>query len=133
MASILDVALMLYVNNEAIVAANTGEDFPETLTVDDAAAFQLEYIRTSAWRGYYQATPIEDSGWEKVKDGWVTGDYDDAPSEARYSNVKARLDALAAEGEEEGFDVCVVFAPTSNVFSTGYDVFKRSMATHPIC
>lgn len=114
---------MLYTLTDAIEAVNQGEDIPDVLAdpTNGDEAFRLNYISTDAWRGYYAAEALEGSGWVKQDDGWMTGEWDDAPEEARGSNVEAKLNALA-----EDQDVVVVFAPTSNVFSTSYDVFVRA-------
>ena len=113
------------INQQAIDAVNLGEEIPEELEIDGEPAFELEYHSTDAWRGYYNAVPIEGSGWEKLDEGWMTGDYDDAPTEARSSSVEEKVNRLAGELDEKDCDLAVVFAPTSNVFSTGYDLFKR--------
>lgn len=117
---------MLFLNNEAIDAVNSGEDMPEILMVDGRPAFELKWHRTDAWRGYYNAVPLEGSGWEMLDESsWVTGDYEDAPEYARSSVVQRKLEQLGEDYEKQGYDIAVVFAPTSNVFSTGYDVFRR--------
>jgi hypothetical protein len=67
--------------------------------------------------GWEEDAPI---AWEKVDEGWLTGDWDDAPAGHSESEVKAKLDKLA-----EDADILVVFAPSSNVFSTTYDCFLR--------
>ena len=41
------------------------------------------------------AEAVKKYGWQKVDDGWLTGDYDDAPTEAQSSNVEAKLHNLA--------------------------------------
>lgn len=114
---------MLYTLTQPIVAVNEGEDIPEVLAdpIDGEDAFKLNYISTDAWRGYWEAEALEDSGWVKADDGWMTGEWDDAPVEARSSSVEAKLTALA-----EDQDVVAIFMPTSNVFSTSYDVFVRA-------
>lgn len=116
---------MLYIENTLIEAASSGDDFPEMLDdpITGEPAFRVSYVRTDAWRGYHETSPLDGSGWMKVDGGWVTGDWPDAPAEAQESNVKAKLDALA-----EDQDVVVVFAPTSNVFSTVYDVYVHGEA-----
>jgi hypothetical protein len=117
--------IMLIINTEAINAANAGEDTPEVVEVNGIPAVRIGWHSTDAWRGYYEATPIDGSGWEPVTDGWMTGEWDDAPAEARGSNVEAKLTAMAEDLEREGYDLLAVFMPTSNVFSTAYDAFKR--------
>ena len=113
---------MLYHLTGPVEDVNDGNDVRREIEVEGEVAFRLEYRSTDAWRGHYDAVPADGSDWVKVKEGWVTGDWDDAPVEARASNVKAAVEKIAEEAEG---DVAVVFAPTSNVFSTTYDVFVR--------
>jgi hypothetical protein len=117
----------LIVNSEAIDAVNEGEEIPEILDVD-GDPIRLTYVSTDAWRGYYDAVADDDSRWIKLgeeESGWVTGNYDDAPVDARSDTVEAKCNRIAANLDAEGYDCAVVFAPTSNVFSTAYDLFKR--------
>lgn len=116
---------MLILNTDCIQAVNTGEDIPRVLVVNGQRAIKVKWHSSSAWRGYYEATAVKKYGWEHLDDGWLTGDYPDAPEEARSSNVQDKIEKLAKELDNEGFDVLAVFVPTSNVFSTAYDVFKR--------
>lgn len=114
----------LYTDATCIEAVNDGEELPEAILDPETQrpALTLGYVRTDAWRGYYEPSPIKGSGWREDREagGWMTGDYDDAPEHARSSNVKARLEALA-----ETRDVLAVFTPSSNVFSTIVSVFVR--------
>jgi len=114
----------LYTDTTCIEAVNEDEELPETILDPETQrpVLTLGYIRTDAWRGYYEPTPLDGSGWREDREagGWMTGDYDDAPERARSSNVKARLEALAEER-----DVLAVFTPSSNVFSTIVSVFVR--------
>jgi len=120
----------LILNTEAIDAVNEGEEIPETLDVA-GDEIKLVYVSTDAWRGYYDAVPGGGSRWEKIDDesSWVTGNYDDAPEYARSDNVEEKCNRIAEALDAEGYDVAAVFAPTSNVFSTGYDLFKRKRGT----
>lgn len=113
------------VNSEAIDAVNEGEDIPDVVTVAGEEAFRLLYHSTDAWRGYYEAVAIEGTGWEKVEDGSVTGEWDDAPEGTRPSTVEERINRFTELEAAEGREVVVVVTPTSNVFSMGFDVFRR--------
>jgi hypothetical protein len=58
----------------------------------------------------------------------MTGDWDDAPSGNSSSDVEAKIKALEAEHG----DVYVIFAPTSNVFSTSYAVIVKDKDVAPL-
>lgn len=113
----------LIVNTEAIDAMNEGEEIPDEIEVG-GEIIRIEW-KAEGYRGFYDSIPSVTSAWEQIDEGWVTGDYDDAPEDARSSNVEAKLNKLAADLDAEGYDCAAVFMPTSNVFSTGYDVYKR--------
>lgn len=112
-----------YVNNEAIDAINAGRDIPSKV---DGGDFKLKYVSTDAWRGYYDAIPTKKSGWKKISSDWVTGDWEDAGEHAG-SVQEAKIADLASKIEALGGELRVIFAPTSNVFSTGMDVFVRGL------
>ena len=114
---------MLTTITDVIEAANEGDEIPEFLADPETGedAFQVTYVSTDAWRGFYNSQPVN-GGWVKVDEGWMTGDWGDAPAGHSSSEVKEKLDAMAAER-----DTVVVFLPTSNVFSTGYDVYQRAL------
>jgi hypothetical protein len=117
---------MLYKDTSAIEAVIEGRDIPSWIFIGSNRVAKIKYIHTSGWRGYHEATATKKHGWAKVKDGWMTGDWDDAPTEARGSNVEAAVNALAKENDARGYDTLIVFLPTSNVFSTAYDVFEKA-------
>jgi hypothetical protein len=118
---------MLFINTECIQQYNETGDTPNYLHDHNGdRAFRLKWNRTDAWRGYYEAVPVKKYGWKKIDyDGWVTGNYSDAPEEARQENVNAKLKKLARDYSKKGFDVEAVFVLTSNVFSTAFDVFVK--------
>jgi len=76
--------------------------------------FEAEYIKTDAWRGYY----------EPRSDRWVNVHSDNILS---YSQDEEELkkfdDGLREELSKHGIKYARVFSRTSNVFSTGYDFF----------
>jgi hypothetical protein len=115
----------LLTNTEAIESVNLGDGVPDEIEVE-GDVLRLEYHSTDAWRGYWSAVAPDGSDWEPLDEsGWMTGDYDDAPLEARSSSVEEKVERIAEAAEAEGYDVLVVFTPTSNVFSTSYDLFRR--------
>jgi hypothetical protein len=111
---------MNYLKTEAINAINKGEEIPKK--IDD---FRIKYVSTDAWRGYYEATPIKGTEWKEVKSSWVTGEWEDAPKECRGSDVQSTLEKTREKVEKLGGQIRVIFLPTSNVFSTAYQVFVR--------
>lgn len=111
------------VNDEAIKAINEGRDIP-----DQIGDFKLVYHANDGWRGYYEAKAIEGSGWVYKTDGWVTGNWGDAGDHAA-DVVEANLNKMADKAKTEGKEMIVVLLPTSNVFSTAFDVFVRPLAT----
>lgn len=104
--------------DDAIRAVNEGRPVPFRIR-----EFKLKWI-AEGYRGYYMVYATAISGWEKLESDWITGDWSDAGDHAS-STVEARLDKLAEKMENEGREMVVVFTPTSNVFSTSFDVFTR--------
>lgn len=72
------------------------------------------YVRTDAWRGYYDTAPLL-KGLKEVESGWMTGDYGDVPWKRDSHSF---LEALSEGTIEPPCTVYVLFEPTSNVFST---------------
>ena len=105
---------------DAIDAINEGKDVPKKI-----GDFRLKYVSTDGWRGYYEAVATKKSGWVRIEDGWVTGDWPDAGENAS-SKVEKRLSKLADTLHAEGKEMAMICMPTSNVFSTCFDVFARS-------
>ena len=56
----------MYVNAEAIEAVNAGKEIPSKI-----GDFRVKWKATDGWRGYYDATPVKGSGWEKFDSDWV--------------------------------------------------------------
>lgn len=111
----------MIIHNEAIEAVNDGRSVPRRI-----GEFAIKYIATDGWRGYYDAVPTKKSRWQKVDADWVTGNWDDAGEHASDS-VDAKVKAMEQKAIAEGKELAVVFTPTSNVFSTSYDVFVREV------
>ena len=104
-----------YINTEACNA----ESVPKRIQ-----DFSIKYHSTDGWRGYYSAIPTKKSKWQEIESSWVTGDWSDA-GENSSSCIMQKLDALYDKIISENKEMIVVCAPTSNVFSTGYQVFVR--------
>lgn len=105
--------------NDAIDAINEGNEVPSKI-----GDFKIKYISTDGWRGYYQAIPTKKSKWIAVDSSWITGNWDDAGENAS-DNKQTELELMDAQAKKDGKEMVVVFLPTSNVFSTAYDVFIR--------
>lgn len=122
---------MLYIDTSAIDAVNNGTDTPTWIYIGSNRVAKLGYKHTDGWRGYHTCTATKKHGWTEVDpesiniDGWVTGDWSDAPEGAQSSNVENRLEAYAKQNDARGYDTLAVFAPTSNVFSTAIYVFEK--------
>ena len=85
-------------------------------------ARSLTWKSTDAWRGFYDFTDKNISGFKKVKDDWF-GSMDGYNLD-NEGELLQELFNKAEAGEVEGipFDIIMVFTRTSNVFSTGYEV-----------
>ena len=120
---------MLNINTEAIDAINEGRDTPSFLYDNHGQkAFHLRYKSTDGWRGYYYTTALKKAGWKKIDyEGWVTGNWSDAPTGHSSNEVEDKLNAIAEDYKQRGYEVTAVFAPTSNVFSTAFDVFIKKL------
>jgi len=118
---------MLHINNECVEAYNQTGETPTWLHDHNGErAFRLKWHDTDGWRGYYEAHPLKKSGWQKIDyEGWTTGNWSDAPENARADTVDRKLRKLAREYAHKGFDIEAVFVLTSNVFSTAFDVFIK--------
>lgn len=110
---------MIYQNTSAIEAVNNGTDTPDAFYHKSTLIATSKYVHTDGWRGYSEITP--EPGFKKIADDWVTGDYSDAPAGNSSSEVEDKVKQL----EKQYGDVWVIFTPTSNVFSTSYDVLVR--------
>jgi hypothetical protein len=118
---------MLHINTDCIEAYNSTSEIPYYIFDHNGdRGWRLKWHSSDAWRGYYEALPVKKTGWHKIDyDGWVTGNWDDAPEEAREETVDAKLKVLADDYQAKGYDVTAVFVLTSNVFSTAFDVFIK--------
>ena len=108
--------------NDCINAINEGREIPARIK-----DFKIKYISTDGWRGYYKAEPTKKSGWVELDSDWVTGNWEDAPSGHGGSEVENKLTRVVKEIKKLGGEIRIVFLPTSNVFSTAYDVFIRGV------
>jgi hypothetical protein len=80
---------------------------------------KVVYKHTDAWRGHYDTEPLD--GWKRVGEGANCGDWEDAPPGTSNREVEEYVAKLEAEHET----VLVIALPTSNVFSTAFDVLAR--------
>ena len=117
---------MIYHNTTAIEAVNTGKPTPDAFYHKSTLIATSKWVSTDAWRGYTDIIPVQ--GYKRVADDWVTGDWSDAPSGNSESEVEAKIKEL----EKQYGDVDVIFAPTSNVFSTSYAVIVKDPDATPL-
>lgn len=114
--------MSLIINTSAIDAVNNGTDIKTNVKLSNIIVARLKYHSTNAWRGYWDAEPVKKHGWTKLDSDWITGDWDDAPEGHASSDVESKLKALAKQYAKTHQDVLVIYTPTSNVFSSSYDV-----------
>lgn len=117
-----------YINNECLEAINEGRKIPAKI---NGGEFKIKYIATDGWRGYHKATPTKKSGWVEIDSDWVTGNWEDAGENAS-SRVEDKIKKLIAKVEKLGGEFLMVMLPTSNVFSTAYDVFVKNLTAKEI-
>lgn len=111
---------MIYTDTTAIDAVNENSDMPDAFYHKSTMIGVRKYVSTDGWRGYSKVIP--EPGFTKVDNDWTTGDWGDAISEEQGPDATDRkLQALEAKYG----DIWVIFMPTSNVFSTGYNVLVR--------
>jgi hypothetical protein len=127
-----------YFNPNAPVEPKPKAGHPKVINLGDEngdvkpkAGFQAKWKSTDGWRGYYETVPDKGSGWEKMDEGWVTGNWEDAGDNAA-SKVEAKMIEMNAKVKAAGGEMVLVTAPTSNVFSTGYDVFIRGLSPEAV-
>jgi hypothetical protein len=114
---------MIYHDTTAIEAANTGRDAPDAFYRGSTLIATSKWVATDGWRGYTKIVP--EQGYKEIEADWVTGDWDDAPAGNSSSEVEAKIKKLEAEYG----DIYVIYATTSNVFSTAYAVLVRDKST----
>jgi len=78
--------------------------------------FDVEWHRIDGWRGYYEPVVNKDR-WVKIADDNILSYSEDSRNLERFDeDVKALLQSM-------GVRFATVFSRSSNVFSTGYDLF----------
>ena len=80
------------------------------------------YVRTDGWRGHFE-TAKEFVGIKFLGTGWSTGYTDIATSYKQDFNNW--VDELCNQKISPPVEIFALFEPTSNVFSTGVDVFVK--------
>lgn len=109
----------------ATVFYSDEEDYPKTIGTyhdDTEGDFEVKWVSTDAWRGYYDIVPSKD--WELVHtDTALSYSHDEA-------ELKQFDDTLQKMLNKFGIKYARVFSRSSNVFSTGYDFFvEKAKAT----
>lgn len=114
---------MIIQDSTAIEAVNSGIDTPDAFYFKSKLIATSKWIRTDGWRGYTAIVP--EPGFKEVDSDWMTGNWDDAPSGHSETEVETKLKEL----EKQYGLVYIIFAPTSNVFSTSYCVIVKDPET----
>lgn len=94
-----------------------GEYFEEA---EPEAVEGFKYVRTDAWRGYYDS--IISDGYTATASGWCTDRHDDVAYKHVYNDL---VDAILGGEVSCPYKIVFAFAPTSNVFSVASDVIVR--------
>jgi len=107
--------------DELFVAEVEGEEDLEDLAFDFeddyyTCPIQFKWHRTDPWRGYYEATSEE---WVKVHEDCILHWSRDAEELKKFHTDTVKLLWRL------GVDFAVVYSTTSNLFSTGYDIFVK--------
>lgn len=116
---------MIYRDYTAIEAVNNGTDIPDAFYHKTRLIGTRKYVATDGWRGYNTITA--QPGWKHAGEGTNCGGWDDTPAGTNETEVERDIKALEAKHG----DVWVIWTPTSNVFTTGYDALVRDATTEP--
>jgi len=109
--------------SEPILTVIYGDDEDEQKTVgsyhdDTEGDFEASYHSTDAWRGYYDVVPAK--WWTNVISDNILSYSDDAADLEEYDKLVRRI------LDKKEIEYARVFSRTSNVFSTGYDMFVKT-------
>lgn len=121
---------MIYYDNTAIEAVNTGRDTPDAFYNPKRPSeliAKAKWHATDAWRGHYELVP--EPGYKLIDSDWTTGDWGDAISEMQGPDA---TEAKVKAAEAQHGTVYVIFTPTSNVFSTGLDILTDDPDAKPV-
>ena len=91
---------------------------------DDKPIARVFWRSTDGMRGHFDTEPLPDTGWKHVGEGANTGDWSDAPPGTSNEEVREYVDKLEAEHGT----ILLIGLPTSNVFSTAFDVYAKEQA-----
>lgn len=107
---------------DVVNAFYSSVDVPETVEHPETGetVATIAWHSTDAWRGYYEATPVD--GWKKVGEGCNCGDWDDTPPGTSNAECEAEIRELVAEHG----NVVLVLCGGSNVFAMQYDILARA-------
>ena len=87
--------------------------------------FTIKWI-SYGYRGHYEVRASKKSGWKKIAEDWVTGNWEDAGDNAS-DKQEARVAKIEEEQLKAGNEIALIFTPTSNIFSVGMDIFARAI------
>lgn len=108
-------ATLFYDDNKTPTLIGEYDNLNENDISDD---FTLTYVKTDAWRGYYDIKPNQN--WKLLHTDNILSMSEDE------KNLKKFDDELQAELRKKGIHYVRAFTRSSNVFSTGYDFFVES-------
>lgn len=84
---------------------------------DTEGDIELKWVKTDPWRGYYDSYAPAGSDYVKIHDDVILAYSDDAVELKKFD------DEVNAAFSNQGISRIRVFPRTSNVFSTGYDLY----------
>lgn len=87
----------------------------------DASKSPLHYVKTDAWRGYYDSS--KSFNLVSIASGWTTGWADEYHK--RKLDFNSFAENLLSQEIFSPFEIFILVEPTSNVFSTAVDVLVK--------
>ena len=88
----------------------------DTLLYPNLPFFRVKWVSIDAWRGYYEA---ESDEYEKIHSDCILSYSEDAEELKKFD------EAIEKIFNSLGVPFCKVFSRTSNLFSSGYDLFLK--------
>ena len=120
---------MKHIDGTVLEAVYNGDgDAPEHIfdPEDESTPIARVFWNGNGWRGHYDTELLDGvTGWKHVDEGANTGAWEDAPAGTSNAEVEDQIEKLEAEHGT----ILVVGLPTSNVFSTAFDVYAKVAAT----
>lgn len=86
---------------------------------NDLEDFTVEW-HGQGYRGYYEVVPVDENKWKKVHDDNILSMSEDA------ENLKTFDELIRKAMDDNNIEYVRAFARSSNVFSTGYELFVEA-------